>query len=147
MKRVAAILLACGVCALLGACSNEPELVFADWVFPVAEGTPIKEYAPVGSEDRAENAFELVEDLVIGGDPNDPNTSFYRPIAVVAADNGNIFVVENGNARVQMFGPDGGFLKTLGQRGQGPGEFQMPMASLYRDPRYGTDVGWEGCRR
>ena len=71
----------------------------------------------------------MAEDLVIGGEPGDPNTSFYRPIAVVAAANGNIFVVENGNTRVQMFGPDGEFLATLGKQGQGPGEFQMPMAA------------------
>ena len=67
-----------------------------------------------------------MEDLVIGGDPDDPNTAFYRPSAVVAAENGNIFVVERGGKRVQMFAPDGEFLETLGKEGQGPGEFQQP---------------------
>lgn len=116
-------------------CAAEPPLEFADWVFPIADGTRVIEYPATPSRDeRTEVAFELVEDLVIGGDPSDPETTFYRPTAVVAADNGNIFVVENGGKRVQMFAADGTFLKTLGQEGQGPGEFQMPMnASITED--------------
>ncbi len=63
-------------CSALAGCNDQPELRFADWVFPVPEGVPIKEYAPVPWESRTEIAFELVEDLVIGGDPNDANTAF-----------------------------------------------------------------------
>jgi hypothetical protein len=113
------------VLALAG-CGTRPEPEFGDWVLPVPEGVPIKEYARIPLEDRSEIAFELVEDLVIGGDPDDPNTAFYRPSAIVAAENGNIFVVERGGKRVQMFAPDGEFLATLGKEGQGPGEFQQP---------------------
>jgi len=131
---VASVVTAC-LCAATLSCNRAPELEFADWVFPVAEGTPIKEYGPVAMEEREEGAFELVEDLVIGGDPADESTSFYRPVGVLAADNGNIFVIDSGNARVQMFGPDGSFLKTLGQRGQGPGEFQLPTAAAMAGDR------------
>jgi len=126
MRRTVVPLIIMGSLCAAAACTRSPDLEFADWVFPVAEGTPVKEYAPVPMRDRAEDAFELIEDLVIGGDPDDPETAFYRPTDVLAAANGNIFVVDSGNARVQMFGADGSFLKTLGQRGQGPGEFQLP---------------------
>ncbi|MGD8331520.1 MAG: hypothetical protein PVJ49_18960 [Acidobacteriota bacterium] len=135
MRQLVASVVAALLCVTSLACNGPPELEFADWVFPVDEGTPVREYAPVPMEEREEDAFELVEDLVIGGDPADPNTSFYRAVGVVAADNGNIFVIDSGNARVQMFGPDGGFLKTLGQRGQGPGEFQMPTTAAMAGDR------------
>jgi hypothetical protein len=57
-------------------CTNAPapELEFADWVLPVPEGTPIVEYARVPEQERDPDAVRLVEDLVIGGDPADPNT-------------------------------------------------------------------------
>lgn len=135
MQRAALLLVTGVLCASGLACGAEPELEFADWVLPVADATPIREYAPVPRGERAENAFELIEDLVIGGDPNDPNTGFYRPTDVLAAANGNIFVVDSGNARVQMFDADGAFRRTLGQRGQGPGEFQRPSAAAMAGDR------------
>ena len=113
----------------LAGCNTPPQPNPADWVLAVPEGVPTREYASVPMEDRTEVAFELVEDLVIGGDPADPNTAFYRPTAIVAAENGNIFVVETGGKRVQMFGPEGEFRATLGKEGQGPGEFQQPMGA------------------
>ncbi len=119
----------------MAGCGTQPEPEFADWVLPVPDGVPIKEYVRTSLEDRTEVAFELVEDLVIGGDSGDPNMAFYRPIAVVAADNGNIFVVESGARRVQMFSPEGEFLKTLGKEGQGPGEFQRPMQATIAGDR------------
>lgn len=121
--------------AIPAGCTAPPALEFADWTMPLAAGTPVREYAAVSLAERTETAFEVVDDLVIGGDPGDPNTAFYRPVAVVAADNGNIFVVENGGKRVQMFGPDGAFLRTLGQAGQGPGEFQMPISATIAGDR------------
>ena len=129
MRRTGVLVLVAGLCWPTLACGGEPELIFADWVFPVDDTTPIREYAPVPLEARREGAFELIEDLVIGGDSSDPDGTFYRPTDVLAAANGNIFVVDSGNARIQMFGSDGRFLKSLGQEGQGPGEFQRPTAA------------------
>jgi hypothetical protein len=99
------------------------DLEFADWLLPVPEGTPVKEYAPVAVEERDPDAVRLVEDLVIGGDPYDEQTLFYGAGAIVASPAGDIFVIDRGNNRIQMFGPDGAYKKTLGKQGQGPGEF------------------------
>lgn len=142
MNRISVLLAMTVLCTLGPGCAANPDLEFADWVFPVADGTPVREYAPVPREGRVENAFELIEDLVIGGDTSDPNATFYRPTDVLAASNGNIFVVDSGNARVQMFGHDGRFLKTLGQRGQGPGEFRRPIAAaMVGDRLVVSDLG------
>lgn len=142
MKSTAPLAVAIGLCALAAGCSAGPELEFADWIFPIPEGTPIREYAPVPLEDRAENTVELVEDLVIGGDTSDPNATFYRPTSVVASDEGNIYVVDSGNNRVQMFGPDGAFIATIGGEGQGPGELSRPRsAAIVNDQLIVQDSG------
>jgi hypothetical protein len=56
---------------------------------------------------------------------------FNQPTDVVIASNGDIFVAdghagrggETGNARIMKFDKDGTFLKTWGNKGMGPGEF------------------------
>ncbi|MCH7824351.1 MAG: 6-bladed beta-propeller [Acidobacteria bacterium] len=101
-------------------------LEFADWSLPVPDGTPVFDYAPVAAEER-EGSIELVEDLVIG-DKSDPNTSFYQIRSVAVDDEENIYVVEHGNHRIQVFGADGTFLRSFGRQGQGPGEFETPMS-------------------
>lgn len=50
-------------------------------------------------------------------------------VAGVAFDrSGNLYVLDAGNHRVVVYGPDGRFLRLFGRRGAGPGEFQAPMA-------------------
>ncbi len=109
----------------LNGCGPEP-LEFPDWVVPVAEGTRIVEHPAVPIEERAER-IELVEDLVISERGEDPNYIFYRPRQVVADPSGRMFVLDAGNSRVQVFDPDGEYIRTLGREGQGPGELSRPF--------------------
>jgi len=112
------------ICAItLTACTPE-SLEFADWTIPVPEGTPIIEYEAVPMEDRTER-IELVEDLAIAQRGDDPNYILYRPGHVVADSLGRIFVLDRGNYRIQVYDSEGEYLMTLGQQGQGPGEFSM----------------------
>jgi len=106
---------------LLTACAPEP-IEFPDWTIPVPEGTPILEYAAVPMEERTER-IELAEDLVIGQRGDDPNYILYRPGHVIADSEGRIFVLDRGNFRIQIYDSEGECLMTLGQQGQGPGEF------------------------
>jgi len=122
---LSALVLAAGLLSL--SCSSQPELEFADWILPVTEATPVHEYAPVPLEERDADAVQLIEDLVIGGDPSDENTLFYQPTGMWASPAGDIFVVEMGNKRVQMFDAEGNYVRTIGKEGQGPGEFQFPF--------------------
>ncbi len=104
-------------------CSSEPELVFADWLIDVPEGTPVKEYGPVPLQGRDETIVQLIDDLVIGGDLSDPAAVLYQPAGVAASDDGTIYVADRGANDIKMFAADGTYLKTLGNEGQGPGEF------------------------
>jgi streptogramin lyase len=61
----------------------------------------------------------------VAGDGPD---TFNRPVAVVIAPNGDIFVADGhgggtSNARIVKFSKDGKFIKAWGKRGAGPGEF------------------------
>jgi DNA-binding beta-propeller fold protein YncE len=53
--------------------------------------------------------------------------AFYLPTDVAFAPNGDIVVSDGyGNARIVRFSADGKFLSQFGQRGNGPGQFQLP---------------------
>jgi sugar lactone lactonase YvrE len=58
------------------------------------------------------------------------NDTFNGPSDVVVAPNGDIFIADghggNTNARIVKFSKDGKFIKTWGQKGSGPGEFDGP---------------------
>ena len=113
------------ILALLAAAACTEPLEFADWTIPVPEGTPVHEYAPASSDEREGNRIELVEDLVFG-DSDDPQSSLHQPAAVAIDDAGTVFVADRGDKRVVVFDTRGRFVRTFGQEGQGPGEFQRP---------------------
>ena len=48
--------------------------------------------------------------------------SLYRGVAV--DEEGYIFVADSGNNRIQIFNPDGTFLRTFGRWGSGDSEFK-----------------------
>ncbi len=78
---------------------------------------------------QSETEVELVETLAIGGpDAADP-AQFYEKFLTTQVDadaDGNIYVLDMGNNRVQVFSPTGAYLRTVGQEGGGPGEFKLP---------------------
>lgn len=48
------------------------------------------------------------------------------PFDVDVGSDGQVFVSEPQLGHVQVFGPDGAWVRTLGRKGDGPGEFQVP---------------------
>jgi hypothetical protein len=70
-------------------------------------------------------AFDLVEDLAIG-DEKDEAYFFPGQATVNIDDKGLFYICDLGNRRVQVYGRDGRFIRTLGRQGQGPGEFIYP---------------------
>lgn len=78
-----------------------------------------------------EITFDLEEDLSIGNE-EDENYAFYRIGMPVVDSEGNIFVLDSGNFRIQKFDRNGKYLQSIGRQGQGPGEFERP-STLYLD--------------
>ncbi|NIO20266.1 MAG: 6-bladed beta-propeller [Candidatus Aenigmarchaeota archaeon] len=58
----------------------------------------------------------------------DENLAFHIPSDIAKDNQGNIYILDAGNHRIQKFGPDGKYIETIGNRGQGPGEFYLPLS-------------------
>lgn len=73
----------------------------------------------------------------------DDNFLFYMPSDIALDSQGNMYILDSGNHRIQKFTPDGQYITTIGNKGQGPAEFIYPL-SLDVDSRgylYISDPG------
>ncbi|MGD2155049.1 MAG: 6-bladed beta-propeller [Gemmatimonadales bacterium] len=61
--------------------------------------------------------------LSLGGPDAAGPTQFHRIQNVEVGPSGRLWVVDGGSAEVRIFAPDGSHWKTIGGRGEGPGEF------------------------
>src|SRR5688500_9306478 len=59
-------------------------------------------------------------------DETRPETLFGRVRGTVRLGDGRVAVLDIGRHRVQLFAPDGAFLRSIGRQGQGPGELAQP---------------------
>jgi hypothetical protein len=59
-------------------------------------------------------------------DTDDENLAFDLPVDMAVDAAGKAYILDSGNRRIQVFGPDGRYLRTIGRKGQGPGEFESP---------------------
>ncbi len=60
-------------------------------------------------------------------DSTDEDLQLFRPKDLVMDSKGGIYILDTGNYLVKKFNSEGKFLFSFGEKGQGPGEFQMPM--------------------
>jgi len=67
--------------------------------------------------------FEL--ELTVGQN-EDPEQSLAQPLGLVVDEDGQIYVVDSKEAKIKIFSPEGKFVRSFGQKGQGPGELNMP---------------------
>lgn len=77
----------------------------------------------------------LTEDLRIGqafGDSPDAPDLFGQPIAVATDDVDNIYVADHQSSDVRVFDSAGNFVRRIGRRGRGPGEFQFITGVLWQ---------------
>lgn len=65
------------------------------------------------------------EDLCIGRE-DDENYQFYQAYDLAVDNEENIYVTDAGNSRIQKFNKNGSYILTIGRKGQGPGEFELP---------------------
>ncbi len=72
-----------------------------------------------------DKTVSFVEDLSINGEDKDGNILFFRPRLAFVDDNENIYIIETQDQVIKIFGPAGKYIKTIGAKGNGPGEFQM----------------------
>ena len=66
----------------------------------------------------------FIEDLSISGEDKDGNIILFNPRLSLVDDNENIYISESKDQVIKVFGPSGKYIKTIGAKGSGPGEFQ-----------------------
>jgi sugar lactone lactonase YvrE len=76
----------------------------------------------------ADPPFKLIRKL---GKPGTEHTStapgeFAKPVGVAVDQDGNVFVADTWNNRIEEFDADGAFIRTFGEAGDGPGYFARP---------------------
>lgn len=54
-------------------------------------------------------------------------------LQLAVEDGGNLYVLEGDPARIDRFGPDGKYLRTIGRQGQGPGDLEPGPMALFGD--------------
>jgi len=85
-------------------------------------------YNPLNPVKSRRSSFNMIlkEDLVIGTDEENKDYHFEIISDIKADDEGNIYVVDEQAHSIMVFNKDGNCLKTIGRKGQGPGEFIYP---------------------
>src|SRR5579884_3762350 len=58
---------------------------------------------------------------------------FWGPRDVAIGPDGNVYVSDTGNKRIQVFDPNGRYLRAIGGEGSGPGQFKEPVGIAF-DP-------------
>lgn len=76
----------------------------------------------------ADPPYKLIRKL---GKPGTKHTStaqgeFAKPVGVAVDQDGNVFVSDTWNNRIQVFDADGAFIRAFGEAGDGPGYFARP---------------------
>lgn len=75
--------------------------------------------------------LQLEENLSIGGNETEEAYYFPKGAWLSVDEGGNIYVCDSGNRRVQMYDQAGKYIRTVGRKGQGPGEYMFPSQVLF----------------
>ncbi len=112
---------------LLGSCQKQK----AEWKVTIEEENGVKFIKNPEEPRYGETELELEMDLSIGGGNAGENYNFSYVRDIDVDGEGNIYVVDSGQYRIQKYDKNGNYLKTIGRRGQGPGEFQTPFGMSF----------------
>lgn len=121
--RAAVLIMSCGAFLFCLGCRERP----AGWAGTIEErdGVVVVRNPAAPVHDGQVVTFE--EELSIGQDTGQEEYLFARVNGMGVDDNGHIYVIDGRDALIRVFDGNGGFLRTIGRKGQGPGEFEMPV--------------------
>lgn len=72
--------------------------------------------------------IDFAEELSLGEERGGEEYMFSRISGIAADDDGRIYVLDYAEAHIKIFDREGNHLKTIGNRGQGPGEMASPFS-------------------
>jgi hypothetical protein len=95
------------------------------WAYSLAEPsirTSLPDNKILEKPVRAELALKIGSDKA--------NEDFYKAKSFAVGRNGQIYILDSGNSRIQCFSKEGKFLFGFGRRGQGPGELSKNASNI-----------------
>ena len=97
---------------------RHPDLVVAPCKF--GHGVFTTKFIP------ADTTLEECHHLRIGEEETRTEYLFFKINSIGLDREENIYVADEGEKHIKVFSRDGGYLRTIGRQGQGPGEFGRP---------------------
>jgi hypothetical protein len=89
-----------------------------------------------------EGKIRLVPEMVLDSASLPKDVLFVGPVDVATDHSGHIFVLDFSDNNIKKFDDSGKFIKAIGRKGQGPGEFNMPLSfALAKDRLAVWDMG------
>ena len=76
----------------------------------------------------SENVFSLAEELSIGKAERREEYIFSQIRSIAVDEKERIYVLDTKEAHVKVFDKNGDYIKTMGRKGQGPGEMSLPFS-------------------
>lgn len=110
----------------------------ASLFLPLAGAIPALAQADAATPVPAAVPVEFVWETAGGDQP------LSYPMDVTLDPDGNLWVVDVGTSRFQIFSPDGEFLEAWGREGDGPGEFRFLGRPVAEADDFGGDVAFDG---
>jgi hypothetical protein len=93
-----------------------------------------------------DTVLELVDDLTLEGSEEDQEQMFQNINTLDVDEEGNMYILDEQAGNIKVFDSDGRFVKNIGRKGQGPGEFGLPI-SLMLTPDHNIVVNEMGQRK
>ncbi len=118
--KIAVVLLLLKILLITSGCSNK------DYPVKIEIINGISIYQNPNYPKIKNPTVQLKEELAIGIEEGDENYLFYMPNDVAVDSKENIYVLEYGNCRLQVYNKNGNYLRTISRKGQGPGEIWAP---------------------
>jgi hypothetical protein len=73
-----------------------------------------------GTSLHPDRSVTFVEELSVGGEEYD---MLFRPMRFIVDREGSIYISDLQDQTIKVFGPNGEFIRSIGRKGEGPGEF------------------------
>ncbi len=120
----ASIVLFLSVFMILASCGKKK----SEWKGTIEEKNGVTVVKNPKEPIHGQDIFSMEEELSIGEVEGREEFMFSAIRSIAVDEAGRIFVLDREDPHLRVFDQNGAFLRTIGRKGQGPGEFNFPLS-------------------